>query len=153
MKAGVAPGPRELQKEVEMLLHPAFDTKTNTWFVDDYEVPTLRELKKQVGPDVEFLDYYPMGLSKAINIQWAKKESRRRPGFTLGPIVSRRSRIEGTLLRIAVIKLLEAGRTTKEISTELHCSCDSVSGIKTRWLKKGAINEPAQGRCWLDCSG
>ncbi len=119
-----------------MPLHPEFDTKTNTWFVDDYEAPTLRELKKQVGPDVEFQDYYPMGLSKSIRIQWEKKESRRRPGFTLGPIVARRSRIEGALLRIAVVKLLEAGRTTREIATELHCTCDSVSGIKTRWLKK-----------------
>ncbi len=137
-----------------MLLHPAFDTKTNTWFVDDHEAPTLRELKEQIGPDTEFPDYYPMGLSKAIDIQRARNESRRRSSFIIRPLkfskftggvlakhlpeesVARRSKAECDVLRIAAIRLLETGRTTGEIAAELGCTRNSVSGIRARWRGK-----------------
>jgi len=126
-----------------MVLHPAFDTKTSTWFVDEYEAPTLRELKVLAGPNVEFQDYYPIGLARAIYIQRAKNESRRRSGFSFCPlkvkivvddVAKRRSRAECNALRIAATVLLEAGRTTGEIAAELHCTRNSVSGIRSRWL-------------------
>jgi hypothetical protein len=65
-------------------IRPEFDVATKSWFWDEFEAPTLRELQKQVGRGVHFLDYYPMGLSQAINLRRSQNEERRRKPFALG---------------------------------------------------------------------
>ena len=50
-------------------LHPAYDIKTKTWFVEgiDSEAPTLRELKNKLGKKFKFLDYYPNGYLRSFS--------------------------------------------------------------------------------------
>ena len=65
-------------------IRPEFDVVTKSWFWDEFEAPTLRELQRQVGKGVHFLDYYPMGLAQAINLRRSQNEVRKRASFALG---------------------------------------------------------------------
>ena len=50
-----------------MIVHPAYDVVTKTWFVETGEEATsLRELKKQLKPYTKIADYYPNGYRKKI---------------------------------------------------------------------------------------
>jgi hypothetical protein len=57
-------------------VHPAFDAKTQTWFWNEFEAPSLRELKRLLGNGVKIKDYYPMGLSNTIKRARSNKSSR-----------------------------------------------------------------------------
>jgi hypothetical protein len=47
-------------------VHPEFDPVTMSWFWDEYEAPTLRELQALLGPQVVIADYYPRGVDRRI---------------------------------------------------------------------------------------
>ncbi len=47
-------------------IHPEFDPTTMSWFWDEYEAPTLRELSALLGPQVVIADYYPRGIDKRV---------------------------------------------------------------------------------------
>lgn len=49
-----------------IIAHPEFDPETMSWFWDEYEAPTLRELSALLGPQVVIADYYPRGIALAI---------------------------------------------------------------------------------------
>ena len=42
-------------------LQPTFDPKTETWFIDQFEAPTLRELLILLPPKTKLQDYFPQG--------------------------------------------------------------------------------------------
>jgi hypothetical protein len=47
-------------------INPEFDPETMSWFWDEYEAPTLRELQALLGPNVVIADYYPRGINIEI---------------------------------------------------------------------------------------
>ncbi len=131
---------------------PEFDTITQTWFLDEFEASTLRELQKQVGSDVRFLGYYPIGSAKPINFRKSpiqpiiaphiqivvekaasKSINSRQNGFC-----TKRTVAESSALRTEVIKLLEAGFSYKMISLELGCTKGTTAGIIRRQRKSKA---------------
>ena len=59
-------------------VHPEFDVKTQTWFWNEFEAPSLRELKHLLGKGVKIVDYYPTGLSASIKIARAKNDAKMR---------------------------------------------------------------------------
>lgn len=51
---------------MSLIIHPEFDPTTATWFWDEYEAPTLRELSALLGPAVVIADYYPRGIDITV---------------------------------------------------------------------------------------
>jgi len=51
-----------------MKVHPAFDTETMTWYLENpaVEAKSLRELKQLLGKGYQILDYYPNGSPATI---------------------------------------------------------------------------------------
>jgi hypothetical protein len=126
-----------------LIVSPEFDTDTQTWFLGSFEASTLRELQKQVGQDVRFLDYYPIGSARAIIIRKTRIQEIkvRAQTATAAPKVSeprqvRRSAVELVALRNEVVKLSEAGLGYTKISLTLNCTKGTVAGIVRRWKRK-----------------
>jgi hypothetical protein len=42
-------------------VHPTFDPKTKTWFVDSVEAPSIRELKRLLPRRMKIRGYFPQG--------------------------------------------------------------------------------------------
>lgn len=58
-----------------IVVHPEFDPTTATWFWDEYEAPTLRELQRLLGPQVTIADWYPGGMDIVIkNIRLTREQ-------------------------------------------------------------------------------
>jgi hypothetical protein len=52
---------RKAQEILVTTFHPAFDIKTKTWFVDNFEAPTLAALKRLLPRRAKIKDHYPNG--------------------------------------------------------------------------------------------
>lgn len=58
-------------------IHPEFDITTGTWFWNEFEAPTIRALKRLVGPQVKIMDYYPSGFGTVIAMKMMDNEKKR----------------------------------------------------------------------------
>ena len=69
-------------------VHPEFDVSTNTWFWNEFEAPTLRQLKKLVGSGTRINDYYPDGFDGAIIMRFVANEKKKEAIRVAPPSVS-----------------------------------------------------------------
>lgn len=69
-------------------IHPEFDVKTNTWFWNEFEAPTLRQLKKLVGSGVRIMDYYPDSFGVVIAMQFIENEKKKEAVRVMPPSVA-----------------------------------------------------------------
>jgi hypothetical protein len=135
-------------------LHPAFDPITKTWFVDQYEAPTLRQLQEQIGK-VKFRDHYPNGYNYTnLQIQLLIKKKRRaskrcstlqtlsnnvqEPAHPKKPDDSlyRAERGHANKYREEIIAMVSNGYTFGQIGLRLSIPKNSVAGIMYRHRRK-----------------
>ncbi len=69
-------------------IHPEFDASTNTWFWNEFEAATLRQLKKLIGPGVRIMDYYQDGFGAVIAMQFIVNEKKKEAVRVMPPSVA-----------------------------------------------------------------
>ena len=137
--------------------HPAFDTTTAKWFVDQFEASSLKQLKKLLPRRSKILGYFPQGFKDIP--PWPKEQTRVAAPYQLRPpqfVHPTAPRAPVAKCHEQVLDLWAKGLLTNQIANRCNIKRGVVAGIVSRARKRndpravkraafgGRINVPRQ---------
>ena len=128
-------------------IHPAFDCATLTWFIDSFEAPSLRQLKKLLPPRTQIEGYYPKGFNSLPS--WPTGQTR----VHIPPKFQPPQFFNPTAPRAPVVPCHEQalalwakGLTAQMIGVRCGVTRGVISGIVSRARKRGDARAAIRGR-------
>jgi hypothetical protein len=118
--------------------HPAFDIKTKTWFVDNFEAPSIKQLKKLLPRRAKIKGYFPNGFKDIP--PWPAEQTRISAPYQFKPPQFANPKAPPVPVanwRKQVLDLWIKGLPTNQIGNRLGIKRGVISGIVSRARAKG----------------